>query len=110
MSSEVRSSDLEAKLSFSTGTGGVEMDTAIFVHLSSSPTVSTSPWSFYALQEECFLREDTFLRFKDRFQFPKRLGFVFLGKARNPVLLPIGRFVSMRLPSCVALGFPSIHS
>ena len=71
MSSEVRSSDLEAKLSFSTGTGGVEMDTAVFVHLSSSPTVSTSPWSFYALQEECFLREDTFLRFRDRFQFPK---------------------------------------
>ena len=51
MSFEVRSSDLEANLSSSTCMGGVKMDTA--------------------LQEECSLREDTFLRFRDRFLFPK---------------------------------------
>ena len=40
---------------------------------------------------------------------PRRLGFVSLREVRNPVLLPTGRFASMRLPSCVALGSPSIH-
>ena len=69
MSSKVRSSDLEANLPSSTSMGGVEMDTAISMHLPSRP--STSPRSFYALQEECSLREVTFLRFKDRFQFPE---------------------------------------
>ena len=69
MSSEVRSSDLEANLPSSTSTGGVEKDTVVSMPLPSRP--STSPWSFYALQEECSLRKDTFLRFKDRFQFPK---------------------------------------
>ena len=69
MSSEVRSSDLEANLPSSTSMGGVETDTAISMHLPSRP--STSPRSFYALQEECSLREDTFLRFKDKFQFPE---------------------------------------
>ena len=47
MSSEVRSSDLEANLPFSTSMGGVETDTAISMHLPSRP--STSPQSFYAL-------------------------------------------------------------
>ena len=69
MSSEVRSSDLEANLPSSTSMGGVETDTAISMHLPSRP--STSPRSFYALQEECSLREVTFLRFRDRFQFPE---------------------------------------
>ena len=49
MSFKVRSSGLEANLSSSTGTGGVEMDTAISVPLSSRPSISVSPWSFYAL-------------------------------------------------------------
>ena len=70
MSSEVRSSDLEANLPSSASTGGVEMDTTVSMPLPSRP--STSPRSFYALQEECSLREDTFLRFKDRFQFPEK--------------------------------------
>ena len=69
MSSEVRSSDLEANLPSSTSTGGVEMYTAVSMPLPSRP--STLPRSFYALQEECSLREDTFLRFKDKFQFPE---------------------------------------
>ena len=47
MSSEVRSSDLEANLPSSTSMGGVETDTAISMHLPSRP--STSPRSFYAL-------------------------------------------------------------
>ena len=69
MSSEVRSSDLGANLPSSANTGGVETDTAVSMPLPSC--LSTSPRSFYALQEECSLREDTFLRFKDRFQFPE---------------------------------------
>ena len=40
ISSKVRSSDLEANLSSSAGTGGVEMDTAISVPSSSLPSVS----------------------------------------------------------------------
>ena len=70
MSSEVRSSDLEANLPSSANTGGVETNTVLFMPLPSRP--STSPRSFYALQEKCSLREDTFLRFKDRFQFPEK--------------------------------------
>ena len=69
MSSEVRSSDLEANLPYSASTGGVETNTTISIPLPSRP--STLPRSFYALQEECSLREDTFLRFKDRFLFPE---------------------------------------
>ena len=71
MSSEIRSSDLEANLSSSAGTGGVETDIAVSMPLSSCPSISASPRSFYALEEECSLNEDTFLRFRDRFQFPK---------------------------------------
>ena len=71
MSSEVRSSSLEANLSFNTDKGGVEMDTVVSVPLSSRPSVSASPWFFHAFQEECSLKEETFLRFKDRFQFPE---------------------------------------
>ena len=43
MSSEVRSSSLEANLSFNTDKGGVEMDTVVSVPLSSRPSVSASP-------------------------------------------------------------------
>ena len=71
MSFEVRSGDLEANLSSSIGTSGVKMDTFISIPLSSCPSVFASPWSFYALQEECSLREDTFLRFRYRFLFLK---------------------------------------
>ena len=70
MSSEVRSSGLEANLSSNIGIGGVKTDTAISVPLSSRLSVSVSPRPFHALQEKCSLREDTILRFKDRFQFP----------------------------------------
>ena len=71
MGSEVRFSDLEANLSSSAGMGGVEMDTAVSVPSSSLLSVSASPRSFHALKEECSLREDTFIRFRDRFQFPE---------------------------------------
>ena len=73
MSSEVRSS---ANLPSSTNTGGVETDTTVSMPLPYRP--STSPRSFYALQEECSLMEDTFLRFKTGFSSPRRLGFIFL--------------------------------
>ena len=69
MSSKVRSNDLGANLSSSAGTGEVEMDTIVSRPSFSCPSISSSPRPFYALQEECFLKEDTFLRFRDRFQF-----------------------------------------
>ena len=69
MSSKVRSNDLGANLSSSAGTGEVEMDTTVSRPSFSCPSISSSPRPFYALQEECFLKEDTFLRFRDRFQF-----------------------------------------
>ena len=74
MGSEVRSSDLEASLSSSAGTGGFEMDTTVFVPSSSFPSIFASPWSFHALKEECSLKEDTFIRFRERFQFLEEIG------------------------------------
>lgn len=71
MGSKVRSSDLEANLSSSAGTGGVKTDTAVFIPSFSLPSVFTSAQSFHALKEECSLREDTYIRFKDRLQFPE---------------------------------------
>ena len=68
MSSEVRSSDLEANLPSSASTGAIETDIVVSMPLPSRP--STSPWSFYALQEECSLRKDTFLRFKGQVSVP----------------------------------------
>ena len=61
--SEVRSSELETGLS-SSGEP-VEGDTAV-----SAPREVRA---FYALNEECGLDNDTLSRFKDRFQFPKRV-------------------------------------
>lgn len=69
--SEVRSSDLEASLSSSAVTSGVETDIVVSVPSSSFPSVSASSRSFHVLKEECSLREDTFIRFRDRFQFPE---------------------------------------
>ena len=66
---EVRSSDLETSLSSSAGTVGVETDTATFVPSSSLPSISASPRSFHAFKEKFFLKEDTFSRFRDIFQF-----------------------------------------
>ena len=61
--SEVRSSELETRLSSSEGP--VEGDTVVSVPLSVR--------AFYALGEECGLDADTVARFKDRFQFPERV-------------------------------------
>ena len=107
MGSEVRSSDLEANLPSSVGTGGVETDTAVSVPWSSLPFIFASSRSFHALKEECSLREDTFIRLRDRFQFPEETKVCFLEKGRSLVFSPMGRFVSTRLHSCVALGFLS---
>ena len=61
--SEVRSSELEIRLSFS---GGPEVgDTAV-----SGPRVVKA---FHALEEVCGLDADPMDRFKDRFQFPERV-------------------------------------
>ena len=67
MSPEVRSSGLKANLSSNTGTSAVEMDIVVSMPLSSRPSISASPRSFHILQEECSMKEDTFLRFNDRF-------------------------------------------
>ena len=110
MSSEVRSSGLKANLSSNTDTGGVEMDTAVSKPLSSRPSISTSPRPFHALYEECSLREDTFLKFKDGFQFPDETRVYLPRRGEKSCAFAQGRFAFMKLPSCVALGFPSIHS
>ena len=60
---EVRSSEMETRLS--TNSGPEVGDIAVF-----------SPWvvrAFHALEEVCGLDDDTVGRFKDRFQFPKRV-------------------------------------
>ena len=61
--SEVRSSELDTRLS-SSGEPA-EGDTAV-----STPREVRA---FYALEEACGLDADTIARFKDRFQFPKRV-------------------------------------
>ena len=61
--SEVRSSELDTGLSSSEGS--VEGDTAV-----STPRQVRA---FYALKKECGLDADTVARFKDMFQFPKRV-------------------------------------
>ena len=57
---EVRSSELDTRLSSSDGP--VEGDMAVSIH--------RQVRAFYALNEECGLDADTVARFKDRFQFP----------------------------------------
>ena len=87
-----------------------ETNTAISKPSSSRLSVPASPRPFHALQEECSLNEDTFFRFRDRFQFPEKTRVHLPKRGENPVLLPTGRFTFIRLPSYVALGSPSIHS
>ena len=60
---EVRSSELETGLSSSGDP--VEGDIAVFA--------PRKVRAFYALNEECGLDDNTLGRFKDRFQFPKRV-------------------------------------
>lgn len=61
--SEVRSSELETRLSFSDRP--VEGDTAV--------SVPREVRAFHTLEEVCGLDADTLSRFKDRFQFPNRV-------------------------------------
>ena len=69
---EIRPSDLETGLSSSVGTDGAETDSAAFIPVSSQPSISPPPQSFHAFKEKCSLNEETFGRFRDRFQFPKK--------------------------------------
>ena len=61
--SEVRSSELEMRLPFNDNT--VEEDTKV-----STPRVVRA---FFTLEEECGLDAETLSRFRDGFQFPKRV-------------------------------------
>ena len=63
--SEVRSSELETRLSSNDGPVEVGGDTAV-----SAPQEVRA---FYALDEVCGLDADTLSRFKNRFQFPDRV-------------------------------------
>ena len=63
--SEVRSSELETRLSSSFNLVEVEEDTAVFV--------PREVRAFHALEEACSLDDETLSRFRDRFQFPKRV-------------------------------------
>ena len=63
--SEVRSSELETRLSFSEDPVEVEKDT-----VTSGPREARA---FFTLGEECSLDIETLSRFSNRFQFPKRV-------------------------------------
>lgn len=73
MGTEVRSSGLETGLSSSASMVGAEADTVASVPSSipssSQPPIFATPQSSHAFKEECSLKEGTFSRFKDRFQF-----------------------------------------
>ena len=76
---EIRSSDLETGLSSSVGTDGAETDSAAFIPVSSQPSISPPPQSFHAFKEKCSLNEETFGRFRDRFQFPEMFAMTSMG-------------------------------
>ena len=63
--SEVRSSELEIGLSSNDNLVGVEVDTML--------SIPQEVRAFHALGEACGLDDETLSRFRDRFQFPKRV-------------------------------------
>ena len=71
--SEVRSNEL--KIGLSSSGDPVEGDTTV-----SAPREVRA---FYALNEECGLDDDTLGRFKDRFQFPERVGVCLPSKDKR---------------------------
>ena len=89
--SEVRSSELEIGL-LSSG-DPMEGDTAV-----SNPHEVRA---FYTLKEECGLDADTLGRFKDRFQFSKRVRFVCPVKENGSAISFPGRCAFMSPPSSV---------
>ena len=104
MDSLVRSSGQERGSSFGAAGERAVMDTATSVLPSSSVPPSTSsptPRPFHALKEKCNLKVDVFNKFRDRFQFPIELGFVFPGRAKRLVRSLTVRFASTKQPSCV---------
>ena len=98
---EVRSSELETGLSSSDDPIEVEEDTA-----TSSPRKVRA---FSALGEACGLDAETLSRFRDMFQFPKRVRVLLLHKKERACYFSPGRCASMRLLSSAGLGFPSTH-
>ena len=88
---EVRSSELEIGLSSSGDP--VKGDTAI-----STPREVRA---FYAINEECGLDDDTLGRFKDRFQFPKRVKVRLPSKDERACNFFLGKCVFMSLPLLV---------
>ena len=89
--SKVRSSELETGLSSSGDP--VEGDTAV-----SAPCEVRA---FYALNEEYGLDDDTLSRFKDRFQFPKRVKVRLPSKDERACNFFLGKCVFMSLPLLV---------
>ena len=63
--SEVRSSELETRLSSSDDPVEVEVDTVVFV--------LREVRAFHAFGEVCSLDDETLSRFRGRFQFPDRV-------------------------------------
>ena len=97
--SEVRSSELETGLSCS---GDPEVgDTTI-----STPRVVRA---FHAPEEVCGLDTNTVGRFKDRFQFPKRVRVHRPTNEDRAYHFFLGEDDSTRLPSLVGLSSPFIR-
>ena len=99
---EGRSGNLGAMLSSNAGLGEIETDTAISRPLSSRPSVRP----FHALQEECSLNEDTFFRFRDRFQFPEGTKARLSKKGEKSCAFAHGEFCFYEAAFLCGLRFP----
>ena len=104
---EVRSSELETRLSSSDDPVEAEGEIAMF-----GP--SSSGWReirpFHAFREECAIELISFLGLEIGFDSLRRSGFNFFVKGKKLVLSCLGKCASMRLLSSVALDSLSIHS
>ena len=106
MGFEVRSSDLEIGLSSTAGTARVETDITASIPSSSLPSVFASPRPFHALKEECSLKEDTFSRFRDRFQFPEETRVHLPRKGKKSYAFAHGKVCFYEAAFLCGLRFP----
>lgn len=110
VTSKVRSSELETGLSFGDDLTEVEGDIAALVPSSSHSSRWREIRAFQALKEERTLNEETLTRFRDSFQFPAETRICLPREGEKVYSFTLGRCVSMRRLSRVALNFSSILS
>ena len=99
---EMRSSELETRLSSSDDPIDVEED-----------TVTCGPRevrAFHAFEEVCGLDSNTLSRFRDKFQFLEKVQIRLPYGEERACHFHLRKCVSMRLLSCAVLGFSSTPS